>query len=111
MGSERGHGDIGVSGSCLNLFKDRVGEKGDTASLLQQRTAISIKFSYSNSLTLIFFIAGLPLVSVSSAALQATDIDHFLEKIIDELITTARVWIHRTLNILLGLLGCKLDFC
>jgi hypothetical protein len=41
MGSERGHGDIGVSGSCLNLFKDRVGKKGDTASLLQQRTANS----------------------------------------------------------------------
>jgi len=57
MGSERGHGDIGFSVS-FKPFKDWAGEKGETASLLQQQTPISTKFSYYNSVTVIPFMAG-----------------------------------------------------
>ena len=32
MGIERGHSDIGVSQSCINLFKGWAGEKGETAT-------------------------------------------------------------------------------
>ncbi len=32
MGSERGHGDMGVSQSSVNLFKELVGKDGETAT-------------------------------------------------------------------------------